>query len=274
MAISRFSNSRLSQALPKYTRFWDQTTIYSPPPPVSGYKLWLDASDTSTITSSGGAVSSWLDKSVNAYTFTQATSTNQPTTGTRTINGKNALDFDGTNDKLQSSAAASTWNFLHDATNATVFMVISPDASQDQPLLTTSDNTTQVGIWYYLRTTSTSFGMAILNGTSNAFVALEYGSSYSANTPMVAAFITDADNGTNSNRIKLYKNSGAEEGTFQEGTQTYTSANAAASLIIGAWPTSNAYNGLIGEIVIYQGILSDSNRNSVSDWLKTKWGIA
>ncbi len=27
MAISRFSNSRLSQALPKYTNFWDQSTV-------------------------------------------------------------------------------------------------------------------------------------------------------------------------------------------------------------------------------------------------------
>lgn len=31
MAISRFSNSRFTQALPKYTRFWDQTTTISVP---------------------------------------------------------------------------------------------------------------------------------------------------------------------------------------------------------------------------------------------------
>jgi hypothetical protein len=29
MAISRFSNSRLTQGLPKYTRFWDQSSVYS-----------------------------------------------------------------------------------------------------------------------------------------------------------------------------------------------------------------------------------------------------
>jgi N-acetylneuraminic acid mutarotase len=34
MAISRFSNSRLTQGLPKYTRFWDQTTAILPDLPV------------------------------------------------------------------------------------------------------------------------------------------------------------------------------------------------------------------------------------------------
>ena len=45
----------------------------TPTSPVAGYKVWLDAADTATITQSGGAVSQWLDKSANAYTFTQAT---------------------------------------------------------------------------------------------------------------------------------------------------------------------------------------------------------
>ena len=46
----------------------------APSAPVAGYTVWLDASDTATITQSGGVVSQWTDKSVNAYAFTQATS--------------------------------------------------------------------------------------------------------------------------------------------------------------------------------------------------------
>lgn len=57
--------------------------------------LWLDASDTTTITESGGSVSQWNDKSGNGYNFTQGTGANQPTTGIRTVNGLNAVDFDG-----------------------------------------------------------------------------------------------------------------------------------------------------------------------------------
>jgi len=57
--------------------------------------LWLDASDTSTITESGGAVSQWDDKSGNGNDVTQATASAQPTTGSTTINGLNVLALDG-----------------------------------------------------------------------------------------------------------------------------------------------------------------------------------
>jgi hypothetical protein len=62
--------------------------------------LWLDASDTATITESGGDVSQWNDKSGNGNNVSQATGINQPKTGTRTQNGLNVIDFDGTNEFL------------------------------------------------------------------------------------------------------------------------------------------------------------------------------
>jgi len=55
--------------------------------------LWLDAADTATITASSGSVSQWDDKSGNGRNFTQGTGANQPTTGTRTLNGLNVVDF-------------------------------------------------------------------------------------------------------------------------------------------------------------------------------------
>jgi hypothetical protein len=58
--------------------------------------LWVDASDTDTITESSGKVSQWDDKSGNGYDLTQATAAKKPTTGTRTLNGLNVLDFDVT----------------------------------------------------------------------------------------------------------------------------------------------------------------------------------
>ena len=54
-------------------------------------KLWLDASDSSTIT--GNPVTAWADKSGNNITLT---SSSGPASGTRNLNGKNVLDFDGT----------------------------------------------------------------------------------------------------------------------------------------------------------------------------------
>lgn len=70
------------------------------PDDISGLALWLDASDTATITQSAGAVSQWNDKSGNANHATQGMAANQPSTNTRTINGRNVIDFDGLNDTM------------------------------------------------------------------------------------------------------------------------------------------------------------------------------
>ena len=61
----------------------------------AGATLWLDASDSSTITASSGSVSLWADKSGNGNNATQGTGSAQPTTGVNTANGKNVLNFDG-----------------------------------------------------------------------------------------------------------------------------------------------------------------------------------
>jgi hypothetical protein len=55
---------------------------------------WYDAADASTFTESSGAVSAWADKSGNGNDVTQASTTKQPTTGIRSLNGLNVLDFD------------------------------------------------------------------------------------------------------------------------------------------------------------------------------------
>ena len=58
---------------------------------------WYDASETNTLTETGGVVTEWYDRSTN--NFWKLTSANGPTTGTRTINDLNVLDFDGALDR-------------------------------------------------------------------------------------------------------------------------------------------------------------------------------
>jgi len=56
--------------------------------------VWYDAADSSTISAgSAGNVYQWRDKSGNDNHANQATASLQPTTGTRSINGANALDW-------------------------------------------------------------------------------------------------------------------------------------------------------------------------------------
>ena len=68
-------------------------SIGANPASFSTLKLWLDASDDSTITHSSNAVSQWNDKSGNNNHATQGTSSNKPSTNTSSQNGLNVLDF-------------------------------------------------------------------------------------------------------------------------------------------------------------------------------------
>lgn len=91
---------------------------------VPGLVAWYDAADTSTITHSGGAVSEWRDKSGNGYHLTQATGSQQPTTGTATINGRNVMRF-VSNDFMQ-MASNATW-----MTSYTVAVIVQVDAAAE-----------------------------------------------------------------------------------------------------------------------------------------------
>lgn len=75
------------------------------PGDLTGY-LWYDASDTSSITEVGGAVSQWNDKGTLGKHMTQNTESEKPTSGTITINGLNAIDFDGVNDRLLNTSVS------------------------------------------------------------------------------------------------------------------------------------------------------------------------
>ena len=68
------------------------------PDPMDGFNgptFWFDASDESSIIrDANGKVSYWVDKNDNKH-LTQTTASKQPTYGSRTYNGLNVVDFDG-----------------------------------------------------------------------------------------------------------------------------------------------------------------------------------
>jgi hypothetical protein len=60
--------------------------------------LWLDAADTSTVTTDSGAVSQWNDKSGNNRNAVQAASDSRPAYTANTLNGESVLTLDGADD--------------------------------------------------------------------------------------------------------------------------------------------------------------------------------
>ena len=68
-------------------------------------KMWLDASDTSTLTlDSSNKVTQWSDKTENEIHALNSNTNNQPTLVANSQNGLSTLQFDGTNDYLIASS--------------------------------------------------------------------------------------------------------------------------------------------------------------------------
>ena len=244
--------------------------------PVAGYKVWLDASDTATITESGNAVSAWTDKSVNAYVFEQLTATNKPTTNTRTLNSLNVLDFDGSNDFLESTATASTWNFLHNATGGSIFMVLNSDTAVTGGLIGTTDATpTNPGLYYYIAVSAPDhYDQAIVCGSASPYVVRNRTNvPWLASTTQALGLVLDPSNGTTLSRAKLYRNDNTDDavnGGADGGTFTTNNAFNTINICGGA---GNYFNGRVAEIVIYDSQLSSGDVASNMTYLSTKWGI-
>lgn len=74
---------------------WALWNEFDPASLGSDLVVWYDPTDETTITDASGAVSQLDDLSGNNYHATQVNA-DKPQTGTRTLNGENCLDFDGT----------------------------------------------------------------------------------------------------------------------------------------------------------------------------------
>lgn len=274
--------------------------------PISGYELWLDSSDATKFTySSGSVISRWTDKSTNAYTFEPATTSNAPTrTGTQ--NSKSTVVFDGSNDFLSSTAAASTWKFLSDGTQSTVIVAYK---NTKVPTGTGDDNAVIVDTTGY-EFNSISAGYQgytlyskewLYSGTyyENADVRVNSGvvasgqtypawlsndttlSSAHINAWNVNINLLDVNNATLNTKIQSYNSKATNPnspGSVYNGN-AWSSANTAApasTLRIG-WERSGAYyppfKGEIAEIIMYKRKLSVSEKNEMAAYLQSKWNI-
>jgi hypothetical protein len=244
--------------------------------PVAGYNLWLDASDAASFAySSGTLVSQWTDKSANAYVFNEGTTTQQPTRNT-TMNGKDTVNF-GTasrTDKLTSTLASSVWKYLSNGSGATLF-IVSRQQSGSNVICGTARTNSEIGIQIFNGGTSYYAGMESSNATAGQYLAVYAQTGTGVlNTPFIATFVMDQNNGTVAQRLRAYLNNGSVQtqqngsgGTGNAGDPTFT-------LRFGASGTATSpLIGEIAEIISYTSILSSTDRDANITYLKTKWGI-
>ena len=248
-------------------------TVPFSPSDIANLKAWYDASDTSSITVSSTAVTQWNDKSGNAYHLTQATAAKRPTSGTRTQNGLNAIDFDGAGDTVAASTAAN-WAFLNNTGGSTYFIVWFTDTASDQRIFMDTNGTSSgnVGIYNYIWTDDTILCSVSSISSTQPYVQVT-SQVPTDNTASYWSFLSDPNNGTAANRIKIWKN-GANPINSNTNTATPSANSPLTGLNLGGNPSyAETFDGLICEVIFYSGLLSDTDRQKVETYLAVKWGI-
>jgi len=199
--------------------------------------LWLDASDTSTITQSGGAVSQWDNKG-SLENFSQGTVSYQPTTGASTLNGLNVLDFNG--DYMQ-SATASDYNFFFNGDSYLFAAVVQPGTSSNPGALygfcgnSVLSSSTSGGSFFYEDTDPyDAFSHAVYRSVTSTYPVLNRpGNIITPNTFSVVSALADPDNATAADRSKIYINAGTAN-AINTRTDAVSTANADRVFKIGS----------------------------------------
>jgi hypothetical protein len=254
------------------------------PSELAGLQLWLDASDTTTITEAGGSVSQWNDKSGNGNNVTQGTGALQPTTGVSTVNGLNVLNFAG---DLLSAATAATWKFMHDGTVWFIGAVWQAGTTANPNVAyglfgTNASSTTHSGV-YFTYDDRTAVGgrdnnvvVFVTRSALNSFtVVSNTGTGFqTANTPAVTSALFDPSNGTAANRLSLQTNADTPVAN-NDATAAVSATDPTYPLQIGAAGNGVVpLTGKIAEIVIVSGAAATStNREAVRDYLNAKWDV-
>jgi len=247
-------------------------------------ELWLDAADASTITESSGAVSQWDDKSGNNRNATQTTGANQPQYISAGKNSLNLIRFTAANAQFFVAGSTSTWNFLHNGTDSSVFTVARVRSTGEDPnaahfLFDTHSLSGGVGfsVFYDDRTIASrnnALVVQIARGVAGFNAALI--SDSNKITPgdyNIIGMYLDADNATAANRIKNRINGAADFGANTL-TGAPSASNSTYALNIGGAGLGSTYlTGDFCEILILSTQPSTSDRQLVEGYLAHKWGL-
>lgn len=232
-------------------KFTKRYSTFSPRD-ISGCTLWLDASDPSSVTLSGSNVTGWSNKSGTSYA---TTFTNNFTYATSVKNSLNAVQT-----AVGQSMTLSAFPFPSNA-GISIFHVYMPiGQSTDSAFIEFGPNVNNTD-GFYLRA-GNNFNFAIR--TNGTVFGINIGGVATSNTWQILGGINKDPN--SSNTMAFYTN-----GTKRvSGQNTTTNMNTSSTLNINVRLQFPTY---IGEILIYNVALNNTQRQTIEGYLAWKWGM-
>ena len=224
--------------------------------------LWLDANDASTITLNGSTVSQWNDKSGSSRHVSQASAANQPGYNTRTLDGKQVVEFSG-NQMLFSTASVLSGN--PDVLMAVVVQFdTNVNAIDDRSVQLGAGAGTSYAITGGAQGYSSRFnnGNEIYGPTSLATPLIQIGTRSSGSDYAASQMFIS---GTESARTS----GGNDTGVPVIGNGVSVGAGAISSDPLGS--VGSPIDGFIAETVIAEDVTL-STRQRVEGYLAWKWG--
>lgn len=220
-----------------------------------------DFSQPSSFTLNGSAISGVSDLGSAGADLAQATGANQPATST--INTVAALDFDGTADYLQVTDGTALSHFAATNPAFTLAVVYQLDVlTGGQAVMALNTSTSADG---YFTVSKQDFSMFFqgFNGAGASLTA-SGGQDTNAHNMVIVKSATTAD-------VYIDGVLGTNDGALS------LAALSIDRITVGAWQQNgsvfNYLNGRVGEIIIYDTVLTGSDLTALQSHIDTKWGF-
>lgn len=278
-SFKTYSTQNLDMSLTAVTPYSASNNYIFDPSQVSGLALWLDATDTSTVVTSGSNVTAWNDKSGNGRNMVANVSFQRPTYSPNSLNGNNSILFFRNASNSFTILENTSFNFT--TSSWTYFTVLRRNAAN-----TTFQRFVSMASVINGLDNNNSFSVNLNSSSPNNFFNMERNGSLAGtfNTSNVC-LLENIVNGSltnidifNANTNYLFTNGslltsggGLNVGATltiahtRYGCATFTSATNDAGF--------ESLQGNIGEVLLFNRTLRQSELQEVEGYLAWKWNI-
>jgi hypothetical protein len=215
---------------------------------IPGLALWLDATDASTLSLSGTTVTQWRDKSSNGYTANASMGT--VTSSTNLINGMNSIYF---------PSGSSLLGSVVNTSNAMSMFCVARGI----------DNITTAvrGYWFFAGPQTFALFHHPLYPSTHYYFSV-------ANTNGEVVWASVQANWSNASVNACLP----QIGLASYNGNTYSNAGIALpsgpySTYLGGAGRGDVIGFTMGELIVCNGSVSDSQRQSIEGYLAWKWGL-